>query len=140
MSRSVLGGVILVIGLGMLGLFTFGLRLPGGLQFGVNFLFGVIPTVVGAALLWSGWRSSSKRQDPETLRLNAVQDQIIWRAMALGGRITRAEAAQHTRMPAGEIEQALMLLISKGRATVEPGEKGEVVYRVDTSLSAGGGS
>ena len=140
MSRSVLGGVILVIGLGMLGLFTFGLRLPGGLQFGANFLFGVIPTVVGAALLWSGWRSSSKRQDPETVRFSAVQDQIIWRAVAMGGRITSPEAAEHTGLPAAEVEQALMSLLSSGRARVEPGESGEIDYLVDTSLSVGGGA
>lgn len=105
MSRSVLGGVLLMFGLGMLRLFAFALRLPGDLRFGVGFSFGVIPTVAGAALLWSGWRISSRGQDPETPRINAMRDPIFWRAMALGGQITSVNAAAHAGAQRAEAER-----------------------------------
>lgn len=116
--------------------FTIIVRLPETLRFAVSFLLGIVPIVVGAAMLWSGYRSKSKRQDPESVRLEGIKEQIIWRAIAQQGRITAAEAAAHAGLPPMEAEHALMLLVSEGRAAVEPSESGEIVYRIDSPLGS----
>jgi hypothetical protein len=113
----------------MLWLFTFVVSLPSGLDFIAIFALGIIPVVAGSATLWSGWRKSGKR-DPESERLTGVKDQIVWRAMAQGGRITVAEAATHAGLPEMEVELALMSLVADGRASAEAGEAGEIVYQV----------
>ena len=138
MSKSLLGGLLLVMGLAMLGLFTFGISLPEGLGFVANFVLGVVPAVVGAALVWAGFRGSVQRRDPEAERLNMIKDQVVWRAMAQGGRITASEVASHGNVPPLEAEHALMTLVAEGRAFVESADSG-VVYRVEVpGLSTGG--
>ena len=114
----------------MLGLFTFVVSLPGGLDFIAMFLLGVVPAVVGAAVLWAGLRSRGQDGDAESQRLAGIKEQIVWRAMAQGGRITAAEAAAHAGLPEMEVEFALMSLVSEGRASAEAGEAGHILYHV----------
>ena len=121
----------------MLAVFTFLVSLPSGLQMTAAFLLGLVPAVVGAAMLWAGYRSSSSARDPEAERLASIKDQIVWRAIAQNGRITAAEAAGQTGLAPTEAEHALMLLVSEGRAAVEPGESGDIVYRIDSPLGGG---
>lgn len=137
MSNTARGGLLLALGLAILAL-TFIVRMPDGLRFTVTFLFGIVPAVVGAAFLWSGYRSTSKRQDPEVERLAGIKEQIVWKAIAQDGRITAAEAAAHAGLPPMEAEHALMSLVSEGRAAVEPGESGDIVYRIDSPLGSAG--
>jgi len=137
-SKTSLGGLLLALGLVMLWLFTFVVKLsvslPSGLDFIAILLLGVVPAVVGAAILWAGFRDSSKRRDPESERLASIKDQIVWRSLARDGRITTAEAATHVGRPESEVEVALMSLVSEGRATAEPGEAGAIVYRIESAI------
>ncbi len=133
MSRSLFGGLLLALGLLMLWMFSFVVELPSGLEFILVFVLGVVPAVIGAAILWGGWRSA-KRVNPEVERLAHVKDQVLWRAVAQGGRITVAEAAAHSGLPQLEVEHALMSLVSEGRAAAEPGESGDIVYRIDSPI------
>ncbi len=133
MSRSLFGGLLLALGLLMLWMFSFVVELPSGLEFILVFVLGVVPAVIGAAILWGGWRSA-KRVNPEVERLAHVKDQVLWRAVAQGGRITVAEAAAHAGLPQMEVEHALMSLVSEGRAAAEPGESGDIVYRIDSPI------
>ncbi|UCF18992.1 MAG: hypothetical protein JSU87_13820 [Gemmatimonadota bacterium] len=134
MSRSSLGGLLLALGLVALGLFSFVLDLPSGLSFAATFFLGVLPTVGGLALIWAGWRSSGIQKDPEAARLAGVRDQIVWRAVALGGRITAVEAAAHGGLNPPDAERILMSLVADGRAQVEAGESGDIVYRIDSPV------
>lgn len=129
MTRTSFGGLLLALGLVMLWLFTFVVGLPSGLEFTASLTLGVVPAVVGAAILWAGWRG--KRRDASSEQSSAVKDQIVWRAVAQDGRITAAEAATHIGLPEPQIEQALMSLVAEGRAAVEPGADGEIVYQID---------
>jgi cadmium resistance protein CadD (predicted permease) len=133
-TRTSLGGLLLALGLVMLWLFTFVVSLPSGLEFIASLTLGVVPAVAGVALLWAGWRSSGKSGDPEAIRVAGVKEQIVWRAVAQGGRITAAEAAAHVGQPEMQIEHALMSLVAEGRAAAEPGAGGEIVYRIDSPL------
>ncbi|MGD8866339.1 MAG: hypothetical protein PVI01_01890 [Gemmatimonadales bacterium] len=125
-----MGGLLVVVGVVMLLLFTFVVNLQGGTAFLAIFILGVVPTVTGFAVL----RASRKRAKPQHDKLNAIKDQLIWRAVAQGGRITAAEAALQAGVPQLEVEFALMALVSDGRAMAEPGEAGEIVYRIDSPL------
>lgn len=123
-----MGGLLVVVGLVMLLLFTFVVNLEGGTAFLAIFVLGVVPTVTGFAIV----RASRKRDKPQRDKLSAIKDQLMWRALAQGGRITAAEAALHAGVPQTEVEFALMALVSDGRALAEPGEAGEVVYRIES--------
>lgn len=125
-----MGGLLVVVGVVMLLLFTFVVNLQGGTAFLAIFILGVVPTVTGFAVL----RASRRRAKPQHDKLSAIKDQLVWRALAQGGRITAAEAALHAGVPQLEVEFALMALVSDGRAMAEPGEAGEIVYRVDSPL------
>jgi hypothetical protein len=114
----------------MLWLFTFVVDLSSGMAFLAIFLLGVVPIVAGAAML----RASRKRDRSDDGRLATIKDQIVWRAMAQGGRITASEATQHAGVPQTEVEYALMALVSEGRAAAEPGEAGEIVYRIESPV------
>ena len=140
MSRSYWGALLLVLGLVMLWLFGFVVDLPGGLDFVASFVLGIVPVVVGVAMLWADYRSSSRRRDPEAERLAGIKDQIVWRAMAQGGRITAADAAAHAGLTELEAEHGLMSLVSDGQAIVEPGESGNIVYRIESPLAGAGES
>jgi hypothetical protein len=129
--------LLLAVGLTFVVLFTFVVSTPGGLKFALIFLFGVVPAVVGAAMLWHGYRSSAKSRDPEAQRVAGLMEQIVWRAVATGGRTTTSEAAAHTGRPQTEVEFALMTLVSEGLAAVEPSESGEIVYRIDSPVLGG---
>lgn len=118
----------------MLGLFSFALDLPSGLDFVAILALGIIPAVVGLALLSAGRRKSRKKADPDAQRLDGLKEQIVWRAIARGGEITSAEVVAHTGAPSADAEYALMLLVAEGRARVEPGAAGEVVYRIESSF------
>ena len=124
MSRTALGGLLLTAGLVLLATFMFVVRLPDGLQITGTFLLGIVPAVIGAAMLWSGFRSTPKSKDPEAGRLAGIKEQIVWRAQA--------------GLPPMEVELALMSLVAEGRAAVEPGESGEVVYRIASPLGGAG--
>ena len=125
-----MGGLLVVVGVVMLLLFTFAVNLEGGTAFLAIFVLGVVPTVTGFAVL----RASRKRAKPQHDKLRAIKDQVVWRALAQGGRITAAEAALHAGAPRPEVELALMGLVSDGRALAEPGEAGEIVYRIESPL------
>ena len=137
MSKTSLGGLLLTLGLVMLTLFWFVVSLPSGLDFIATFTLGVIPAVVGAAMLWAGWRGAGKG-DPEQERLASLKDQIVWRAMGQGNRITAAEVAGQTGMTEGDAELALMALVSEGRAVAEADESGSIVYRIGAPSEASG--
>lgn len=121
----------------MLWLLTFVVSLPSGLDFIALLILGVIPAVVGAALLWAGYRSSKKGRSPEAERLSGVKDQVVWRAMAKGGRITAAEVAEGSGLAEFEVEHALMSLVAEGKAVAEPGSGGRIVYRIDLPQAGG---
>lgn len=124
--------MLLVFGAVMIALFTFAVNLPDGLDFGAVLVLGIVPVATGFALLWSNWRG--RRADAGLSGVGAIKDQIIWRAVALGGRITAAEAAAHCGLPEPEVEQVLLSLVSAGQADAEPGEGGGIVYRVQTPV------
>ena len=134
MSKTAKGGLLLALGLVIVAGSIFVLDLPSGLRISVTFLFGIVPAVIGAAMIWSGYRSTAKDRDPESARLAGIKEQIVWRAVAQGGRITAAEAAAHAGLAPMEAEHALMTLVSEGRAAVEPGEEGDIVYRIDSPV------
>ena len=121
----------------MLGLFTFAVDLPSGLEFIAILILGIGPVVGGLAIIWSRWRRPEKASDPNAQRLAGLKEQIIWRAVARGGQITVAEASTHAGVPPREAEHALMILVSEGRASVEPGGAGEIIYRIDSPLPGG---
>ena len=81
--------------------------------------------------LWARMRRSKGRETPDSQLEKEIRDQIIWRAMAQGGRITREEAAAHGGRSPMDVERALMSLVAEGRATAEAGDDGGIVYRVD---------
>lgn len=132
------GGLLLVLGLVMLGLFTFAVDLPSGLDFIAILVLGIVPAVVGLALIWARWRRPGRASDPEAQRLAGLKEQIIWRAVARGGEITVTEASAHSGVSATDAEHALMVLVAEGRARVEPGSGGEIVYRIDSPLPGQG--
>ncbi len=134
MSKTAKGGLLLALGLAITAGSIFVLDLPSSLRISATFLFGIVPTVVGAAMLWSDYRSTAKDRDPEFARLAGIKEQIVWRAVAQGGRITAAEAAAHGGLAPMEAEHALMSLVSEGRAAVEPGEEGDIVFRIDSPV------
>ncbi len=121
----------------MLWLLTFVVSLPSGLDFIALLVLGVLPAVVGAALLWAGYRGKKKSHSPEAERLSSVKDQIVWRAIAQGGRITAADAATHYGLTEVEVEHALMSLVAEGKAAAEPGSAGGIVYRIDSPHAGG---
>jgi hypothetical protein len=131
-SKTSFGGLLLTLGLVMLALFWFVVSLPAGIGFIAIFALGVIPAVVGAAMLWAGWRVAGK-SDPEQERLASLKDQIVWRALAQDGRITASEAAVHSGLAEMEVELALMSLVADGKATAEPGD-GTIVYRIVSAV------
>ena len=125
-----MGGLVVALGVVMLWLFTFVVDLSSGMAFLAIFLLGVVPIVAGIAIL----RASRKRDSSDDGRMATIKDQIVWRAMAQGGRITASEATQHAGVPQTEVEYALMALVSDGRAAAEPGEAGEIVYRIESPV------
>jgi hypothetical protein len=133
-----LGGLLLVLGLVVVLVCVAFSSLPESLRIVIAFALGVVPIVVGAAVLWSGMRSAARRHDPEAERLAATKDQLVWRAMAQGGRITAAQASAHSGLAPAEAELALMALVAEGQATVEPGDQGDIVYRIDSPVGGRG--
>ncbi len=121
----------------MLWLLTFVVSLPSGLDYIALLILGVLPAVIGAALLWAGYRGSKKGRSPEVERLTSVKDQIVWRAIASGGRITAAEAATFAGLTEIEVEHALMSLVAEGKAVAEPGGTSGIVYRIDSPHGSG---
>lgn len=108
----------------------------GGLALMGYLLLGLAIVVIGGAILWALFRRSTvSRRDPEAERIDSLKDQIIWRAIGQGNRITAAEAAAQSGVTEGEAEMALLALVSEGRAAAEPGESGGVVYRVDAAAA-----
>ena len=83
-------------------------------------------------------RRSRRRQDPEAQLQRESQEQITWRAMAQGGRITAEEAITHGGQSPADVERALMMLVAEGRATAEPGDEGQIVYRIAMGTSTPG--
>lgn len=83
-------------------------------------------------------RRSRRRQDPEAQLQREIQEQITWRAMAQGGRITAEEAITHGGQSPADVERALMMLVAEGRARAEPGDEGQIVYRIAMGTSTPG--
>jgi hypothetical protein len=116
MSGPGLSGILLVLGLVVL----------------VVFVLGVF--------LWARARRSRSSKDPDALIQDQIKEQILWRAMAQGGRITVAEAAAHGGQAPEEVERALMMLVAEGQANAEAGEGGEIVYLVDSGSDGAAGA
>lgn len=113
----------------------------GGLALMGYLLLGLAIVIIGGAILLALFRRSAvSRRDPEAERIDSLKDQIIWRALGQGNRITAAEAAAQSGSSEGDAEMALMALVSEGRAVAEPGESGGVVYRVDAPAPDSDGS
>lgn len=125
--------MLLVFGAVMLALFTFAVDLSDGLEFGANLVLGIVPLATGFALLWSNWRG--RRASDGDSMTSGIREQIIWRAVAMGGRITAMEAAAHCGLPEPEVEQVLLSLVSEGRADAEPGDGGGIVYRIESPVA-----
>lgn len=133
MTRSTLGGVLAAFGFVMVAVLAFVVHLPSeGLKFAAHFFLGVVPIVAGAALLWSDRRGSRSRESPEERALSGIKDQVLWRAMAGGGRITAADVAAQGELPRVDVERALLSLVAEGRAAAEAGEDGEIVYVIQS--------
>jgi hypothetical protein len=111
----------------------------GGLALMGYLLMGLAIVVIGGAILMALFRRSAvSRRDPEAERIDSLKDQIIWRALGQGNRITAAEAAAQSGLTEGDAEMALMALVSEGRAVAEPSESGGIVYRVDAPAAGTG--
>ncbi len=82
-------------------------------------------------------RRGKKREGSEGDLQEEIKEQIIWRAMAQGGRITAAEAASHGGRSPLDVERALLSLVAEGRAQVEVGEEEGIVYLVDLGTGSG---
>lgn len=107
-----------------------------GLAFhGVILILGLaaIVMLVMAVLLWSRRRRKKSGEGAVSEDQRLIREQIIWRAVAQGGKITVAEAAAHGGQQPPEVERVLMALVAEGRARAEAGENGEIVYYVDSS-------
>ena len=124
----------------MLGSLSFVQSSSGGLALIGYLLLGVAILVFGGAILLALFRRTVKSKDPEAERLDNVKDQIVWRAMGQGNRITAAEVAGQTGMTEGDAELALMALVSEGRAVAEADESGSIVYRIGAPSEASGGT
>lgn len=112
----------------------------GGLALIGYLLLGLAIVIIGGAVLLALFRRFTvKRRDPEAERIDNLKDQIIWRALAEGIQITATEVAAQSGVTEADAELALMALVSDGRAVVEPGESGGVVYRIDTPLTGADG-
>jgi hypothetical protein len=111
----------------------------GGLALMGYLLLGLAIVVIGGAILLALFRRSTVKRDPEAERIDSLKDQIIWRALAQGNRVTAAEVAAETGLSEADAELALMALVSEGRAVAEPGESGGIVYRVDSPAAGAGG-
>lgn len=92
-----------------------------------------IVMLIMAMLLWSRRRRKRPGEDAVSQDQRLIREQIIWRAVAQGGKITVADAAAHGGQPPLEVERVLMTLVAEGRARAEAGENGEIVYYVDSS-------
>ncbi|MEE8520166.1 MAG: hypothetical protein V3S83_02315 [Gemmatimonadota bacterium] len=89
--------------------------------------------------LWVRARTSKKgRRDPEAQLQREIQEQITWRAMAQGGGITVEEAVTHGGRSPADVERALMIMVAEGRARAEPGDDGQIVYRIEMGSSTPG--
>ena len=95
-------------------------------------LAAIVMLVVGM-LLWSRRRRAKSGEHDQSQDQQLIREQIIWRAVAQGGKITVAEAVTHGGQPPMEVERVLMTLVAEGRARAEAGENGEIVYFVDSS-------
>ncbi len=129
-----MGGLLLFLGLASTVLLTSVVDLPREVSFALAFAFGILPATLGAAIAWSGWRAAQAGRARSADRLADVKEQIVWRAIAQGGRITAAEAAAQSGLPETQIEHALIALVADGRAAVEPGAEGTIVYRIDSPV------
>lgn len=104
----------------------------GGLALMGYLLLGLAIVVIGGAISLALFRRSAvSRRDPEAERIHSLKDQIIWRALGQGNRITAAEAAAQSGSSELDAEMALMALVSEGRAVAEASESGGIVYRID---------
>lgn len=88
--------------------------------------------------LWVRARRSKGRRDPEAQLQREIQEQITWRAMAQGGGITVEEAVTHGGRSPADVERALMIMVAEGRARAEPGDDGQIVYRIEMGSSTPG--
>lgn len=110
---------------------------------GWSHLLGLILMLVGAGLLLAGWRRqrSTKGRTPESDRLADIKDQALWRGMAAAdGRVTASELAAQAGAALPEVERALMSLVAEGRAVAEPGDSGQIVYRIESLRSPAAGA
>ena len=133
-SKTAIGGIILVAGLLTLALLATVAPLPAGLKFIAYFLFAIAPIAVGVALIWTGWRGSAG-SSPEVQEKANIKDQIIWQALAKGGHITVSEVADLVDLLPSDAELVLMSLVAEGRAAAEPKDSGEVVYRIESVIA-----
>ncbi len=111
----------------------------GGLALIGYLLLGLALVVIGGAILMALFRRSVRRSEPEAERFGNVKDQIIWRTMAGGSRVTAAEVAAQSGLSEADAELALMALVSEGRAVAEASEAG-VVYRIESSATGSANS
>ncbi|UCC73605.1 MAG: hypothetical protein JSV86_03305 [Gemmatimonadota bacterium] len=110
----------------------------GGLALMGYLLLGLAIVIIGGAVLLALFRRSAvTRRDPEAERLDNLKDQIIWRALGQGTRVTAAEVAAQSGLTEADAELALMALVSEGRAVAEPGESGGVIYRIGSAAAGG---
>lgn len=87
--------------------------------------------IIMVLLVWSRRRRESD-DESESGEQRLIREQIIWRALAQGGKITVAEAAAHGGQAPFDVERALMALVAEGKARAEAGEEGDIVYYIDS--------
>lgn len=131
LTYLVIGGLSLLAGLWMV--LPLGRSPDAGFPSGWSYLAGFMLLLIGAGLLLVGWRRHRRAQssDPEEGRLEEIKNQVIWRSMAQGGRVTASEVAAQGGLPLPEVERALLSLVAEGRAEAEPGDGGQIFYRVE---------
>jgi len=128
------------MGVVMLGSLSFVQSSSGGLALIGYLLLGVAILVFGGAILLALFRRTVKSKDPEAERLDNVKDQIVWRAMSQSNQTTAADVAGQTGMTENDAEQALIALVSEGRAVAAADESGSIVYRIGAPSDAPGGT
>lgn len=136
LTYLVIGGLSLLAGLWMV--LPLGRSPDAGFPSGWSYLVGFMLLLIGAGLLLVGWRRhrNAGSSGPEEDRLQEIQNQVIWRSMAQGGRITATEVATQAGLPLPEVERALLSLVAEGRAEAEPGDGGQVVYRIEAGKTS----
>ncbi len=91
-------------------------------------LFGVLPLIIGAWLLWDGVRKA------KTTQINQIQVTLLKQAQASNGRITITEAALVLKKSIGEAKAVLDEMQSKSIFEIAITDDGTLEYVICQTL------